>query len=217
MLVKELYQKLESQITEENKEIIKGYYDFVKQKKTVNKSNFMNNRQVTLEELNKKFNDKFEAGSHLDTVFIKNGNFNISFVPNIQPECEPYFLIEDFKNGTAYRTIVTDHFTKTSSILKDDSIGFKEQIGFSNLDRKNLNEENVNKILNLNIGDFVIDLIYSQDKKCTNKEIQDLVAISFPESKASEELVATFVEHQAKLKDIINNKVENKVQKKPTM
>lgn len=151
MLVKDLYKKLESQITEENKEIIKPIE----------------------------------------------------------------FLIE-VKNGTTYRTIVTENFTKTSSLLKDGSIGFKEQIVFSNFDRKNFNEK-ANKLLNFNVGDFVIDLLYSKDKNYTNKEIYELVTINIPEKQVSSELVEVFIEHQEKLRDIINNKVENKLQQKPTM
>lgn len=214
MLVKDLYKQLEFHISEENKELMKGYFDLLKQHLAKNKLNLAS-RNLSLKDLNEHFNGKFEAGYHLDTVFIKNGTFNIAFLPKDQFDRVPHFLIEDVKNGNTYRTVVTDNFTKTSSISNDGR--FKEQIAFSNIDRENSNRENLNKSINLNVGDFVIDLIHSKDKNYTNKEICDLVEINIPESNASSELVAMFVEHQAKLKDVINNKVENKVQQKPTL
>lgn len=223
MLAIELYKQLESHITEENKEIIKAYFDLTRQDLNKKKLNFFSGT-ISLKELNEHFDNKFEAGHHYDTVFIKNGSFNIGFFQSDHvSEKKPHMLLEEVKNGTTYRTILTDDFTKTSSLKKDSSAGFtgftgfKEQIGFSNYNRENINVENVNRFLNLNIGDFVIDLLYAKDKSYTNKEICDLVSISIPENKASPELVEIFVEHQSKFRDVINNKIENKLQQKPTI
>ena len=210
MLAKELYKELESKITEENRKLIKEYFDLIKTKRDTNKVFF------SIKELNEVFNNKFEEGAY-NNFYIKNGGFNIAFFPYVKQVEEPHFLIEETLGDTKYRTIVTEKFTKTSSLSKEVNSGFKEQIGFTNRQKEDSTQVKINEILNLNIGDFVIDLVHSKDKKYTNKEIQDLVNITYPESKASQEIISVFVKHQAKLKDIINNTVENKAKQKPTM
>lgn len=170
MLAKELYQELESKITEENRKIIKEYFDLVKSKSNTSKVFF------SVNELNKIFNNKFEEGAY-NNFYIKNGGFNIEFFPYIKHAETPHFLIEEYSGKTKYRTIITEKFTKTSSLSKK-----------------------INEILNLNIGNFIINLVHSKDKKHTSKEIQDLVNIAYPKNKASKEIIAMFIKHQEKLK-----------------
>lgn len=216
MLAIEICKQLESHITEENREIIKGCYDLIRKDLKKNKLNLFN-KPLTLKDFNEHFNNKLEASSYADNIFVKNGSFNIAFSPRDHVENHAHISIEEVKNGTTYRTIVSDKFTKTSAIDSTMSPRFKEQIGFSDVNKETAEINNLIKNLNLNVGQFVIDLLYSKDKNYTNKEIYDLVTISIPERQASSELVEVFIEHQSKFRDIINNKVENKLQQKPTM